>query len=344
MLFNRSSKGGVSKRTKVDKKANFKKQQKIQQRHNRWRDEDEEDDEQYEEYEPYGYSENIYGDNDDPDMDNDDYEGDNDNEIPQVDEVIIFEEDDGNENADDEQDIDDVRADVEDFLQEEMLNNKHVLDNGEGAVEDEEDLEDDPIGQIYAMAILNAAEDNDDEEGDEDDDLEEDDEDDHDELDDEPVVNEYQGFIPPSSNWKPDRVPADIAPWDFYEKYVATRTPCIIKGPLTDKSWFASQLWNPAYLSRVAGDAIVEVETRDPETDEQFGAGGLRRKVLFKDFIADAQSGDTSLYLTTQYGNADEDDDDEDEDYDGLDEDDEDEDGLDEDEDDDDELDEGKLD
>ncbi|KAJ3064938.1 DnaJ sub C member 7 [Podochytrium sp. JEL0797] len=135
----------------------------------------------------------------------------------------------------------------------------------------------------------------------------------------------YTGFAP-VKGWKPDRVSAAMDPQQFFAKYVITRTPAIVTGMkdllgknsvfnkfagAKDKPWVGID----ALLQKVGGRETVEIETR--KEGGHFGSGRERRVVLFEDFVEAMKSGDTSLYMSTQYSGDQEEDLDEDEEEDG---------------------------
>ncbi|KAJ3354314.1 hypothetical protein HDU83_005469 [Entophlyctis luteolus] len=133
----------------------------------------------------------------------------------------------------------------------------------------------------------------------------------------------YKGFVPANSAWTPPRVSADCDPRDFHARFVATRTPAIItpsaKAPKSPAAAFPlAALFAPTVLAKDAWagvDALaarigptqrVEVETRDPSDsasgpDARFGSGRTRKVMTFVEFVSLLKSGDTSLYLSTQY-------------------------------------------
>ncbi|KAJ3065680.1 DnaJ sub C member 7 [Podochytrium sp. JEL0797] len=126
----------------------------------------------------------------------------------------------------------------------------------------------------------------------------------------------YTGFAP-TKGWKPDRVSASMDPQQFFAKYVITRTPAIVTGMkdllgkdsvfnkfagAKDKPWVGID----ALLEKVGGRETVEIESR--KEGGNFGSGRERRVVLLEDFVEAMKSGDTSLYMSTQYsGDQDED-------------------------------------
>ncbi|KAI8928475.1 cupin-like domain-containing protein [Entophlyctis helioformis] len=167
------------------------------------------------------------------------------------------------------------------------------------------------------------------------------------------MPNEYAGFHPPSSKWQPDRVdPFSITPRAFFDKYVATRTPCILTAFPAPAGLFPTSVfgdddddddddhvqeqptkqyltwtWNWMSLESLleeAADAKVTVESKDKSLG-RFGSGLKRQKLRFVDFIQRLKDGDESLYMTTQYkdsGDGSEDEEDGEEDGDGSEDDD----------------------
>lgn len=113
-------------------------------------------------------------------------------------------------------------------------------------------------------------------------------------------INDYSGFHPQSSCWTPDRIdPSSISPQIFYEKYVATHTPCIFTSFLTDESFNATKWVDPNYIKSKASDEIVKVEEKGPHG---FGTAQKRNKMKFPDFIDSLiVNKREDLYLTTQY-------------------------------------------
>eukprot|EP00457_Paulinella_chromatophora_P005772 gb/GEZN01005789.1/.p1 GENE.gb/GEZN01005789.1/~~gb/GEZN01005789.1/.p1 ORF type:complete len:559 (-),score=100.58 gb/GEZN01005789.1/:76-1728(-) len=110
--------------------------------------------------------------------------------------------------------------------------------------------------------------------------------------------NTYAGFqLPAQASWSCAVVPASISPDVFFAKFVATRTPCIIDGFLTDDQWHAER-WTNSYLSEKAGHAKLMVEQRDQQVTS-FGRG---RKVpmTFSKLLDKLQAGDEQYYVTTQ--------------------------------------------
>ena len=92
--------------------------------------------------------------------------------------------------------------------------------------------------------------------------------------------------------------PASISAADFHSRYVATRTPCLLSSFPSPSEWRTS-LWSNSYLKARAGDCRVQVERREPGA-AGFGQAG-KTTIAFGAFIDALDSGDASMYLTTQY-------------------------------------------
>jgi len=116
-----------------------------------------------------------------------------------------------------------------------------------------------------------------------------------------PLANDYAGWRP-SRGAQLDRVAcASLSPREFFERYVATRTPCITTGGLGDAAWRAPAAWTDEHLRSAAGTARVRVETRE-HAGAAFGAGS-HASMRFDAFLAQltaAGGGDALLYLTTE--------------------------------------------
>ncbi|KAG5456260.1 MAG: cupin-like domain-containing protein, partial [Olpidium bornovanus] len=118
--------------------------------------------------------------------------------------------------------------------------------------------------------------------------------------------NDCKGFRPPP-RWMPARVAVGgISPEDFYRRYVATRTPCVLTTAAGDPTSASKLLgkppprWSLDELKDRAGHVAVKVESKGSRGS--FGKGTSRQKMLFADFLdAVARQGRTDLYLTTQY-------------------------------------------
>ncbi|KAI9216861.1 cupin-like domain-containing protein, partial [Blastocladiella britannica] len=114
-------------------------------------------------------------------------------------------------------------------------------------------------------------------------------------------ANRYSGFHPPSADWKLPRIRADTPdPQEFYEKYIATRTPCVLThGSATPwaKGVFAN--WSSlAYLKEKAGNENIMVE--EAGAPGLFGTSRPRIPTTFGAFL-DALPTSPQVYLTTQY-------------------------------------------
>ena len=107
--------------------------------------------------------------------------------------------------------------------------------------------------------------------------------------------NQYSGFHPSSQCVPLPRVSPSISPREFFERFVATRQPCIITAHLQDPEW-KGHLWSDLFLAEHAGDQNVQVERKG--TDGNFGKGNRRLEMPFRTFL---RSSDQSLYMTTQY-------------------------------------------
>ena len=120
--------------------------------------------------------------------------------------------------------------------------------------------------------------------------------------------NEYKGFSLPiltkasgeiTCNFKVPVEPASISPKDFFEKYVATRTPCIIDGlPPSNPT-----IITPDIVKEHAGSVQVQVEKRYSR-DELFGQNRTPSRQFvpsISDFVDGLRSEDGDLlYLSTQ--------------------------------------------
>lgn len=89
---------------------------------------------------------------------------------------------------------------------------------------------------------------------------------------------------------------ACISPSSFFRRYIASRRPCIISPP--SPLWPCWQ-WSNAQLCSEAGQCSVQAEQR---TTDSGGFGhGNKVRMKFEQFVRRIASGDTSLYITTQY-------------------------------------------
>lgn len=111
-------------------------------------------------------------------------------------------------------------------------------------------------------------------------------------------INEYNGC---GQLTQLDIISAsDISPEDFFQKYIATRTPVVLKGPLPDKEWQVSgSRWTNSYLrANTPPDLEVKVEHRD-YVQETFGQG-KEMWLKFHSFLDEIDSGSQNWYLSTQ--------------------------------------------
>ncbi|TMW63516.1 hypothetical protein Poli38472_002457 [Pythium oligandrum] len=123
---------------------------------------------------------------------------------------------------------------------------------------------------------------------------------------DEVKVNLYTGFEVPVEGFQVERISIhDITPEDFFKRYVATRTPVVLQGFITDAKFTAPQKWTNEYLRETAGDESLKVEERSKVT-EKFGRG-VEVDMQFKDMLRLIEEGDEMHYLTTQDVEANED-------------------------------------
>ncbi|CAA21875.2 histone demethylase Jmj4 [Schizosaccharomyces pombe] len=113
-------------------------------------------------------------------------------------------------------------------------------------------------------------------------------------------LSTYKGYSPKHG----DKVPVlqnlnDLTPKDFYDKFIATRTPVIIKSSLPESDW-KGYLWQQQdYLLSKIGDIVCKVEPIDPVSGT-FGQGMSRNEMSIKEFFQKLKNGER-LYLTTQY-------------------------------------------
>lgn len=102
-------------------------------------------------------------------------------------------------------------------------------------------------------------------------------------------MDSYAGFRP-EKGWSPATVPASIDARDFFDRFVATRTPVIIAGSV-----------DPALRVDEWGmlpDVLVWVEKRDP-TRLSYGTG-VKVPMRMRELCAHFARGEDGLYLTTQ--------------------------------------------
>lgn len=110
-------------------------------------------------------------------------------------------------------------------------------------------------------------------------------------------MNAYSGFCVPARDWQCDRIAADsVTPRQFFERYVATRTPVVLTGS-PDPRWRGA-LWDNEYLARKAGQCEVRVEHRESAA-AAYGLGSTTR-MPFATLLARLSAGTSTLYMTTQ--------------------------------------------
>ncbi|RHY23774.1 hypothetical protein DYB36_009382 [Aphanomyces astaci] len=110
---------------------------------------------------------------------------------------------------------------------------------------------------------------------------------------------QYTGWEVPHANYTLDSVNVgDLTPERFYDTYVKTRRPVVIKGFLQDPSFVAPTKWTNAYLTRQAGSQKLMVEER-ASTADSYGQGN-EVPMTFAEFIRLLEAKDTLHYLTTQ--------------------------------------------
>jgi hypothetical protein len=87
---------------------------------------------------------------------------------------------------------------------------------------------------------------------------------------------------------------------EFYNSFIATRTPVLITGKLPDPNWKVSkEAWTHEYLKSKSSDSMnVKVEYRH-STTETFGQG-KEKYMTFHAFLEEVHNGQTNLYLSTQ--------------------------------------------
>ena len=123
----------------------------------------------------------------------------------------------------------------------------------------------------------------------------------------------YAGFrIPSKGSWSVPVVNMkDLSAAMFYERFVATRTPCVINGHPTDPEWHASG-WSLARLAQLAGDVILPVEKRVKPSDEEEPQGseaaykvqpfgrGCKLPMPLRQVLDDIRGGSEDYYVSAQ--------------------------------------------
>lgn len=110
------------------------------------------------------------------------------------------------------------------------------------------------------------------------------------------VRNEYAGFRLRSAG-RLRAVSAQLGARRFFDQYVATRTPVLVRGLLPELIE-PSRRWLDGGLRRAAGQSRVRVELRGSSA-EAFGRGN-RVEMPFAELLRRLGRGDTSHYMTTQ--------------------------------------------
>ncbi|MES1915290.1 MAG: hypothetical protein MHM6MM_007261 [Cercozoa sp. M6MM] len=116
---------------------------------------------------------------------------------------------------------------------------------------------------------------------------------------------EYLGFRP-TAGWQPERVAAcTVSAREFFDKYVATRTPVILVGGPDDADFKYDVLRDMNALKKAAADAVVEVEKRGSQKHDFGGGDSTKIKMKFGDLLDALQGQNDSkdaslLYMTTQ--------------------------------------------
>eukprot|EP00051_Salpingoeca_urceolata_P015299 m.197722 g.197722 ORF g.197722 m.197722 type:complete len:474 (+) comp18354_c0_seq2:200-1621(+) len=129
--------------------------------------------------------------------------------------------------------------------------------------------------------------------------------------------NRYKGFAVPRAGWEPEVIDAkDVTPRQFFERYVATRTPVVLNGfeGLGDVFAGGAAHWADnhcaALREAVSPHTTVAVEVRSAAKDgrvvadegaetTRFGEGRQVR-MPFTEMLEAAVAGDCSRYMTTQ--------------------------------------------
>lgn len=89
----------------------------------------------------------------------------------------------------------------------------------------------------------------------------------------------------------------------FFERFVATRTPVVIRAPLESTSHLEDGWW--LQPSKEAGRVQLQVEHRS--SDKQRFGRGLKRSMSYANLVEELRAGSTRYYLTTQEEHAPED-------------------------------------
>jgi hypothetical protein len=89
-----------------------------------------------------------------------------------------------------------------------------------------------------------------------------------------------------------------VTPAEFFARFVATRTPALIRGHFADKQWLLSRDWSLDWFDSVAPAAEIKVEVRK-DSAAGFGEG---REVCMnvRELCRQLRAGKETLYMTTQ--------------------------------------------
>ena len=113
----------------------------------------------------------------------------------------------------------------------------------------------------------------------------------------------YVGYKPPCGVTSlVDKISADIAPRDFFQRYVKLRRPVIIHGLLKDTEWKGND-WSNNYLNEKAGNARLLVEDRMNSAGSDYlsyGTTAPKIEMRYGDFLSAIAKGDSRYYMTTQ--------------------------------------------
>ncbi|OQR98591.1 hypothetical protein ACHHYP_08383 [Achlya hypogyna] len=109
----------------------------------------------------------------------------------------------------------------------------------------------------------------------------------------------YNGWEVPTPDYTLDVIDVgSITPQCFYESYVATRRPVVLRGFIQDEAFQAPTKWTNEYLKATAGDAQLMVEERSSVADS-YGKGN-EVAMTFRSFLELLEQRDMLHYLTTQ--------------------------------------------
>lgn len=84
----------------------------------------------------------------------------------------------------------------------------------------------------------------------------------------------------------------------FFSKYIASRQPVKFNDHFNDGDLWQFGKWTNEYLKKKAGDSRVKIEFRDSPSG-RYGKGH-NKQYSFGEFLSELESGNESLYMTTQ--------------------------------------------